>query len=501
MSWDDPAFDKYRAPGASPLEGFAETLSRKVGLDPYYTKLLLQRESGHLDPTSQVSALSPAGAVGPMQVMPETGQEMAKKYGLDFNTPEGQMEAGVRYYKELHDRFGDPSVAAAAYHSGPSRVSEIVGRKGDLSTELGPVGRDYYKWFKEQLAQREPQAPSLAPPPALAAPTPGPTGTLTPPPAASSLSTGLKEFGDLAEKTFELPGIKQFYQVAGAQKHALEANVLAPIFGYSPDETLGQQIQKGAVSIEDKTPSLLKPVVGAAAGLGAMAVDIVTDPLTWEMARLPGGQLSAATRVGQIIFNTLKYSPRLMKGLATGQKVAHAGFMTGMAQHAATDIPRGLAGVIDNPDRVDPWMKLGGGSLSGFMVAHGLTRKTPVQEGRVKFSLEDEAGNLVPMDPLVANQLLSRPGIRQVAELEDLSVSTLWQMLKESLDAPDTPLPEMHLVFGSKSRAQSQVTPGGGRLGLDIGHLMADAAALGEKATPEQRSVFLANWIYRADSE
>lgn len=497
MSWDDPAFDKYRAPGASPLEGFGDSLSRKVGLDPYYTKLLLERESGHLSPSAQTTALSSAGAMGPMQVMPETGAAMAKKYGIDFNTPSGQMEAGIRYYKELHDRFGDPATAAAAYHSGPTRVAEIVGRKGDLSTELGPVGRDYYKWFKNQLAQRQP----LAPPPAAQTLVPPPSAVGMPREEPSAIAEGLRGVGDIAEKTFELPGIKQFHEAAGAQKGALEKYVLGPTLGYGEGETLGGQIQKGALALEEETPALLKPVVGFGAGVVGAVVDIATDPLVWELGLVgsalgPGGA-AAGGAVGALA-KILRYAPRLAKGLGTGQKIAHVGFMTGMVQHAATDIPRGLAGVIENPDQIDPWMKLGGGSVSGFMVAHGLTRKTPVQEGRVKFSTEDEAGNLVPIDPAQANKLLQNPGIRQVAELEDLSVSSLWQMLKESRDVPDTPLPEMHLLFGSKSRAMSEATPGGGRLGLDIGHLMADAAALPKGTTPEQRSVFLANWIYRA---
>jgi len=124
-----------------------------VGVNPEYLRLLQRRETGGIEDPH--AAVSDAGALGALQVMPLTGKAMADKYDLDFSTPEGRVEAGARYYKELLDEFEDPAVAAAAYHSGPTTVRKIVNSGGDLATDLGPVGSDYYSWFNERTPKAE----------------------------------------------------------------------------------------------------------------------------------------------------------------------------------------------------------------------------------------------------------------------------------------------------------------------------------------------------------
>jgi len=124
-------------------------IAQEYGVDPKTALLLLERETGgHPDP---LNAVSEAGARGPLQVMPNTGEDLGARHGFDFNQPEGQTRAGMIYFKELMDQFGgDPALAAAAYHSGPTRVRNIINTGGDIAKELGPVGRDYYQWFKDR---------------------------------------------------------------------------------------------------------------------------------------------------------------------------------------------------------------------------------------------------------------------------------------------------------------------------------------------------------------
>lgn len=71
------------------------------------------------------SALSTMGAVGLMQVMPET----ASDYGVtDPFEPAANVEVGARYLNHLLDRFdGDVELALAAYNAGPGAVDRFGG--------------------------------------------------------------------------------------------------------------------------------------------------------------------------------------------------------------------------------------------------------------------------------------------------------------------------------------------------------------------------------------
>ena len=68
--------------------------------------------------------VSDAGAVGIMQLMPET----ASDYGVtDRCDPEMNIRAGVRYLKKLYGEFDDPLLMLAAYNAGPERVYQKGG--------------------------------------------------------------------------------------------------------------------------------------------------------------------------------------------------------------------------------------------------------------------------------------------------------------------------------------------------------------------------------------
>jgi soluble lytic murein transglycosylase-like protein len=68
--------------------------------------------------------VSDAGALGIMQLMPET----ASDYGVtDRCKPETNIRAGVRYLKKLYAEFEDPLLMLAAYNAGPKRVYQKGG--------------------------------------------------------------------------------------------------------------------------------------------------------------------------------------------------------------------------------------------------------------------------------------------------------------------------------------------------------------------------------------
>ncbi|WP_237154130.1 lytic transglycosylase domain-containing protein [Oryzibacter oryziterrae] len=72
-------------------------------------------------------ALSPKGAIGLMQIMPETWAELCVRYRLgdDPYDPHDNIVAGAAYIRELFDRYGSPEWIAA-YNAGPGRYEEAL---------------------------------------------------------------------------------------------------------------------------------------------------------------------------------------------------------------------------------------------------------------------------------------------------------------------------------------------------------------------------------------
>lgn len=96
-------------------DGVVAKAARGQNLDPAVLRAVIQQESGF-----QPCAVSPKGAVGLMQLMPETAEHF--HVADPFNT-EQNVAAGARYLKQLIDRFhGDLKLALAAYNAGPERV-------------------------------------------------------------------------------------------------------------------------------------------------------------------------------------------------------------------------------------------------------------------------------------------------------------------------------------------------------------------------------------------
>jgi len=85
------------------------------GLDPALVKAVMLTESN-----SNPAAVSPKGAQGLMQIMPDTAQIVELKNPFD---PDENIRAGARYLKLLQEMFkGNLELVLAAYNAGPSRV-------------------------------------------------------------------------------------------------------------------------------------------------------------------------------------------------------------------------------------------------------------------------------------------------------------------------------------------------------------------------------------------
>ena len=94
-------------------------------LDPAFVCAVIHTESKF-----DANASSPAGAMGLMQLMPETFEYLAGKKGVDvpkdITDPQTNIDYGVFYLRYMIDTYGftDVYTAAAAYNAGPGEVGE-----------------------------------------------------------------------------------------------------------------------------------------------------------------------------------------------------------------------------------------------------------------------------------------------------------------------------------------------------------------------------------------
>ncbi len=98
----------------------AEEKARKHHVDPKLVKAVINAES-NWNPT----AVSNKGAVGMMQLMPQTAVDLGVRNRYD---PEENIEGGVKYLRALLDKFnGNLTLALAAYNAGPAKVEKAGG--------------------------------------------------------------------------------------------------------------------------------------------------------------------------------------------------------------------------------------------------------------------------------------------------------------------------------------------------------------------------------------
>ncbi len=125
-------------------------LCRRYRVDPTMVLSLIEVESGF-----RVRAQSPAGALGLMQVMPETAAGLAPLLGVRYPgcsallDPFLNTEIGIAYLSRLRDRYRGlfPYFHLAAYNMGPGKVDSLLRRGRFRPAKTG----DYFERIRSTM--------------------------------------------------------------------------------------------------------------------------------------------------------------------------------------------------------------------------------------------------------------------------------------------------------------------------------------------------------------
>ena len=138
--------------------------ARNYDLDPTLLAAVIYAES-RFDPNVE----SPAGAVGLMQLLPETAEGIALRTGgtrfvvADLRDPEINVRYGSWYLDHLRDRYGgDLRLTLAAYHAGQGNVDRWRAEGSGIAfpetrayvDEVERVRRVYAKAYPDELGGR-----------------------------------------------------------------------------------------------------------------------------------------------------------------------------------------------------------------------------------------------------------------------------------------------------------------------------------------------------------
>jgi hypothetical protein len=118
-------------------QSFIEEASAQFEIPQSWIRAVIRQESGGRTHVRGEPIVSKAGAMGLMQLLPQTYRDMQTRYGLgtDIFDPRNNIMAGTAYLRTLYKQFGFP-FAFAAYNTGPRHLNQYLkfGRALPLET-------------------------------------------------------------------------------------------------------------------------------------------------------------------------------------------------------------------------------------------------------------------------------------------------------------------------------------------------------------------------------
>jgi hypothetical protein len=141
---------RTRSPIVDRWGAYITEAAQRFGTPEAWVRAVMHAESQGI-----ADATSPAGAIGLMQIMPQTYAGLRARYGLGANAydPHDNIIGGTAYLSEMIGLFGVPDFLAA-YNAGPARLEDhlrrgrplpeetqrYVAQIGDLPAESAPLG-------------------------------------------------------------------------------------------------------------------------------------------------------------------------------------------------------------------------------------------------------------------------------------------------------------------------------------------------------------------------
>lgn len=117
--------------------------SRRFNVPADWIRRVMRAESGGRTMLNGRPITSRSGAMGLMQLMPDTWAEMRAlhRLGPDPHEPRDNILAGAAYLRAMYDRFGYPGLFAA-YNAGPERYARHIATGGSLPAETNAYVAD-----------------------------------------------------------------------------------------------------------------------------------------------------------------------------------------------------------------------------------------------------------------------------------------------------------------------------------------------------------------------
>lgn len=153
--YESHARNNYAPPGppGDPWGPYIVEAANRFDVPERWIREVMRVESrGQLYQADGTLVTSPVGAMGLMQLMPETYDEMRAQYSLgdDAYDPRNNILAGAAYIRQMYDIYGSPGFLAA-YNAGPARLDDYLTRNRGLPDEtrryvamIGPYIEDVF---------------------------------------------------------------------------------------------------------------------------------------------------------------------------------------------------------------------------------------------------------------------------------------------------------------------------------------------------------------------